>query len=352
MNLKKILQKNKKFVIAEIGHNHQGSLSKAKDLILSAKNAGADAVKFQKRFNKELYTKEFYNQTYDHPNSYGKTYGIHRDKLELSFKEYKSLQKYSKKLKIIFFATPFDFQSVDFLEKLKVPCYKLASADLTNTPLQEYVAKTGKQIFISTGGGTFKDIDRAVKNITRFNKKIAILHCTASYPADVEDMNLNIIKKIKKKFKSYPVGLSDHENGIDAASIAYMLGAQVFEKHFTLNRSWKGTDQSFSLEPQGLSKLIRNLNRIPKLLGNKDKKFLKSEKKPIYKMAKKIVASNFLPKGKKIVFNDLSFKSPGDGLRPYEYKKIIGKYLKKSLQKDENFTFKLLSKKKLMKLDD
>ena len=95
-----------------------------------------------KRFNKELYTKEFYNQTYDHPNSYGKTYGIHRDKLELSFKEYKSLQKYSKKLKIIFFATPFDFQSVDFLEKLKVPCYKLASADLTNTPLQEYVAKT------------------------------------------------------------------------------------------------------------------------------------------------------------------------------------------------------------------
>lgn len=341
-------KKNKKrdfFVIAEIGHNHQGSLIKAKQLIKAAKDAGADAVKFQKRFNKELYTNEFYNSPYDNPNSYAETYGKHRDFLEFNFNQYKELQKYSKKIGIIFFATPFDFKSVDFLKKLNVPCYKLASADLTNTPLQEHVAKTGKQIFLSTGGGTFKDIERAVKNITKFNKKLTILHCTASYPADVEDMNLNIIQKLKRKFKNYPIGLSDHENGIDAASIAYMLGARVFEKHFTINRSWKGTDQSFSLEPQGLSKLIRNLERIPKLLGNHEKKFLKSEKKPIYKMAKKIVASDFLPKGKKIVFNDLSFKSPGDGLRPYEYKKIIGKYLKKSLQKDENFSFKLLSKK-------
>ena len=126
------------------------------------------------------------------------------------------------------------------------------------------------------------------------------MHCTASYPADVEDMNLNIIKKIKKKFKSYPVGLSDHENGIDAASIAYMLGAQVFEKHFTLNRSWKGTDQSFSLEPQGLSKLIRNLNRIPKLLGNKDKKFLKSEKNLFTKWQKKLLQAIFCLKEKKL----------------------------------------------------
>ena len=129
------------FVIAEIGNNHQGSLQKAIQLIKAAKDSGASAVKFQKRFNKDLYTEEFYNTPYIHVNAYAKTYGKHRDYLEFSFIQYKKLMNYAKKLGIIFFATPFDFKSVDFLEKLKVPCYKIASGDLTNTPLQEYIAK-------------------------------------------------------------------------------------------------------------------------------------------------------------------------------------------------------------------
>ena len=122
---------------------------------------------------------------------------------------------------------------------------------------------------MSTGGGNFKDIERAYKNIIKYNKKLIILHCTASYPANLDDMNLAVINELKKKYKKINIGLSDHENGIDAATIAYMLGARVFEKHFTLDRSWKGTDHAFSLEPQGLSKMIRNLNRISVMIGKR-----------------------------------------------------------------------------------
>ena len=211
------------FVIAEIGHNHMGDIKEAFNLIESAKKCGADAVKLQKRDNKSLYTKKFYNTLYNNPNSYGRTYGEHREFLEFGKKEYIKLIKFSKKIGIKLFATPFDFKSVKFLEKLRMPFYKIASADLTNTPLQIEVAKTGKPVILSTGGGTFKDIDRAVKNIIKINKKITVLHCTASYPAKIEDMNLSIISKLKKKYKNITIGLSDHENGIDAGVVAYML---------------------------------------------------------------------------------------------------------------------------------
>lgn len=323
------------FVIAEIGHNHQGSIKIAKQLILSAKESGASAVKFQKRNNKKLYTKELYDQIYDHPNSYAKTYGKHREALEFSFKQFKELSDYAKKIDIIFFATPFDFDSVDFLEKLKVPCYKIASADLVNIPLQNYIASKNKTIFLSTGGGNMSDVLRAYNNIYKKNKKLAILHCTASYPAEIKDMNLRVIEVLKKKFPKIPIGLSDHENGIDAAPIAYMLGARIFEKHFTLNRAWKGTDQAFSLEPQGLKKLVRNLNRIETLLGSKNKSILPSELNPIKKMAKSIVASKYLEKDHIIKIEDLAFKSPGGGLKPYLYKSLINKKTKKIIKIDE-----------------
>jgi len=334
------IKKGKIFIIAEIGHNHQGSLKKAKDIMLAAKNSGANAVKFQKRDNKFLYTEDFYNSPYDHPNSYADTYGKHREFLEFGISEYKKLIKYAKKIGIIIFATPFDFKSVDFLSKLKFPLYKIASADLTNIPLQQYIAKKNKPIILSTGGGTFADIERAYKNITKINKKIIILHCTASYPAEIKDMNLNVISELKKKYKNIPIGLSDHENGIDAASIAYMLGARIFEKHFTVNRSWKGTDQSFSLEPTGLSKLVRNLKRIPTLLGSKTKKFLQSEKKPIYKMRKSIVALKDFKKNHKLSIKDLAFKSPGRGMEAYKFNLVINKKLKREIKKDEYINLK------------
>ena len=327
--------RNDPFVIAEIGHNHKGSIKLAKELFYQAKKCGASAVKLQKRDNKILYTKKFYNQPYDHKNSYGSTYGKHREFLEFSFSQYVELKKYAKKIGIIFLCTPFDEPSVDFLEKVNLDAYKIASADLINTPLQLKIAKTKKPIFLSTGGGNYKDIKRAVQNISKINKKLIILHCTASYPVEIEDMNINVITKLKQQYPNNTIGLSDHENGIDAASIAYMLGARVFEKHFTLNRSWKGTDHSFSLEPHGLERLIRNLKRIPILLGSKNKKLLTSEKEPMRKMQKSIVALRNIQKGTKIQYQDLIFKSPGGGLKPYEFKKILGKKAKKLILKDE-----------------
>ena len=286
------ITKKKVYIIAEIGHNHQGNLETAFELFKQAKLAGADAVKLQKRDNKSLYTKSFFNEKYDHENSYGKTYGEHREYLEFGISEYKELINYAKEIEIDFFSTPFDFNSIEFLEKLEMPAYKIASADLTNTPLQKKIAETKKQIFMSTGGGNLDDVRRAKDNIFAINQNLAILHCTASYPAKVEEMNLSVLNSYAKEFPKIKLGLSDHENGIDAGPIAYMLGARVFEKHFTLDRAKKGTDHSFSLEPQGLTKFVRNIHRIDKMLGSPQKRLLDSEKKPLFKMKKSIVAKN------------------------------------------------------------
>lgn len=332
----------KPFVIAEIGHNHKGSIEIAKELFFSAKSCGADAVKLQKRSNVDLYTKDFYNSIYVSENSYGKTYGQHREYLEFGKKEYKELIKYAKKIDLEFLCTPFDFKSLSFLEELNIQAYKIASADLVNLPLQTVIAKTKKPIFLSTGGGNFVDIDRAVKNISKINKKLSILHCTAAYPVELKDMHLNVINVLKKKYPNNIIGLSDHENGIDAAPLGYMLGARVFEKHFTLDRSWKGTDHAFSLEPEGLRKLIRNLRRIPLILGSKNKKILPAEKIPLQKMFKSIVASKDLKKNTILKYTDISYKSPGGGLKPYEYKKILNKKTKIEIKKDQLILLKKL----------
>ncbi len=331
---------NKKiFVIAEIGHNHQGNIEICKQMFKAAKDSGADAVKLQKRDNKSLFTKKLYNESYNSENAYAPTYGEHREKLEFSKEQYKELIEYSREIGITFFATAFDFNSADFLYELEMPAYKIASGDLLNTPLQEKIAKFQKPVLLSTGGGTFNDIVRAVENILKFNKDLILFHCTASYPANVEDMNLSVIPELIKMFPDLTIGLSDHENGIDAASIAYMLGARAFEKHFTLNRSWKGTDQSFSLEPEGLRKLVRNLNRIPILLGNSDKQLLESEKKPLKKMAKSIVANGNLKKGTILEIKHLSFKCPSGGLPPYELQNLIGKTLTIDINDEDFITF-------------
>lgn len=334
--------RNNFYVIAEIGHNHQGSLAKAKELFLEAKKAGADAVKLQKRNNKNLYTRDFYNEFYNSENSYGNTYGEHREALEFNEIQYQQLISYAKELNIDFFATPFDFLSVDFLEKLNMPYYKIASADLLNLPLQEYIAKKNKPIFLSTGGGSIEDVKRAVNFILSINKKLTLLHCTAAYPAPIEDMNLKVISTYKKEFPDLIIGLSDHENGIDAGPVAYMLGARVFEKHFTLDRASKGTDHSFSLEPVGLTKFIRNLKRVDLMLGSGEKKLLESEKKPLFKMQKSIVVNKDIKLGHILKKEDIAFKSPGGGIHPYMYKEILGKKINRNLKEDSKILFEYI----------
>ena len=326
--------KEKTFVIAEIGSNHQGSVETALELISEAKKNGASAVKFQKRNNKNLFTSELYNANYENDNSYGKTYGLHREALEFNLDQFKVIKDYCTKLDIVFFFFFFDFDSIDFLMKLEVDLFKVASADLMNTPLLNALAKTQKTIILSTGGGTMDDIKRAANEILTINQKLVILHCTASYPVIHSDMNLSVIPKLISEFPDQVIGLSDHENGVHAASIAYMLGARVFEKHFTLNRSWKGTDHSFSLEPIGMGKLTRNLARIPDLLGDGIKRKLESELKPLKKMSKSIVASKNISKGDIIELNMLNYKSPGGGLEPHRNNDLIGKKTLRDIETD------------------
>lgn len=314
---------NDAYVISEIGHNHQGSLEKCKELIRKAKECGADAVKLQKRANRDLYTKTFYGLPYDNPNSFGKTYGEHREALELGEDEYVEIKKFCSEIGIVFFATPFDLVSVDFLDSLGIAAFKIASGDLTNIPLIEYIAQFNKPMIISTGGSCMKDIVRAYNAVG--HKKLAFLHCVASYPNQPEDMNLKAIQTLRDAFPTTIVGLSDHYNGILMSEAGYMMGARIIEKHFTLNHSSKGTDHSLSLEPEGLRKLCRDLKRLPVAMGDGLKRVSQKELGPITKMSKAIYPKKRLPKGKKLTSDDLVLKSPGEGLEPYHLDDVIGK---------------------------
>lgn len=330
------------YVIAEIGNNHQGSLETALQMIKVAAGAGADAVKFQKRDNKALYTKDFYNKPYDNENSYGATYGIHRDYLEFGMEEYVQLKKCAAQYNVDFLATAFDFPSVDFLEELGVGAYKVASGDLTSLPLLKYIAKLGKPMFVSTGAGNLDEVRLAYDAILQHNSQLCLLHCTAGYPTEYHDLNLRVIDVFKKEFPKAIIGYSGHDNGILAASIAYMLGARVVEKHFTLNRAWQGTDHKFSLEPEGLRKQVRDLQRINIALGTGVKELQDFEKGARAKMGKGVYLAKPLSAGTTLTMEDLVFKSPANAIPPYKANEVIGKKLNVDLQEEASLDFKYL----------
>jgi sialic acid synthase len=315
------------FIIAEVGHNHQGRLEQALELIRAASIAGASAVKFQKRDNKSMFTPAMYNEPYNSENSFGDSYGLHRDALEFGLDEYKACIAEAQKMNITFFATAFDFQSADFLESLNMPLYKIASGDLTNLPLLEYVAGFKKPMIISTGGSNFEMIDVAARTIQRTHNNFAILQCTASYPADFKQLNLRVIERLREKYPENVIGFSGHDNGIAMSTAAFTLGARIIEKHFTLNRALKGTDHAFSLEPQGLGKLVRDLRRTSDALGDGKKVVYENELAPMRKMRKMIVVNRFMSAGTKISREDLEFRSPGDGLGPDKLDLVLGKTL-------------------------
>ncbi|HET6548846.1 MAG TPA: N-acetylneuraminate synthase family protein [Solirubrobacter sp.] len=330
------------FVIAEIGHNHQGSLEQAHELFREAKACGAHAVKLQKRDNRSLYTRDLFHRPYENENSYGSTYGEHREALEFGRSEYEDLKAHAAELGIAFFATAFDVPSADFLAELDMPLYKIASADLINVPLLRHVAKIGKPMILSTGGATLEDVRRGYEAVAEINPQVALLQCTAGYPAAWEELDLRVVSTYRDLFPEAVVGLSSHDNGIAMAVAAYVLGARIVEKHFTLNRALKGTDHRFSLEPQGLRKLVRDLRRTRIALGDGTKTMYPSETEPIIKMAKKLVAARNLPAGHTLTEADVAMKSPGDGLPPYELDRILGRTLRHPVQEDTALTFELL----------
>lgn len=309
----------------------------------AAKEAGVDAVKLQKRHNKHLYTRKYYETPYNSESAFGNTYGLHREALEFGKKQYQELQEYAHHLGLIFFATPFDMHSVDFLENLEMPLYKIASGDLTNLPLLKHVAATGNPILLSTGGGSLDDVRRAVEAVLSLNKNLAVLQCTASYPSDFSELDLSVISLYRREFPAQVIGFSAHDNGIAMSVAAYVLGARIIEKHFTLNRVMKGTDHAFSIEPLGMKKLVRDLRRVRMAMGDGRKKIYQSEKNAIFKMGKHIVAAKNLNKGQLIKKGDLAFKSPAEGLPPYQADILYGKKLKVKLDKDTAFKLAYVS---------
>lgn len=332
------------YVIAEIGHNHQGSLEKAREMFREAKLAGAHAVKLQKRDNRGLYTKAAYNKPYDNENSFGATYGEHREFLEFGAREYRDLQAYAAELGVDFFSTAFDKASADFLAGLDVPAYKIASGDIKSVPLLQHVASFGKPIVVSTGGALLEDVQRAYDAIMPINPQLAILQCTAGYPAAFEELDLRVIDQYRERFPGAVIGFSSHDNGIAMPVAAFVLGARIVEKHFTLNRAMKGTDHAFSLEPVGLRKMVRDLERTHKALGDRVKKIYDSEKAPIIKMGKSLVVARDLPSGHVLGVDDIVMKSPGGGIPPYELQNVLGRVTLKALHADDFLSTDVLSK--------
>lgn len=324
------------YVIAEIGHNHQGSIENCKTLFTEAARAGASAVKLQKRDNRALFTRSAFDAPYNSENAYGPTYGTHREALEFGWDGYLELQQHAKQIGITFFATAFDFPSADFLCELDAPAYKIASGDLKTTPLLEHVAGFGKPMIVSTGAATMEDVQRAYDKILPINPQLAILQCTAAYPPEYEHLDLRVIETYRQRFPEATIGFSGHDSGIAMSVVAYTLGARIVEKHFTTNRALRGTDHAFSLEPVGLRKLVRDLQRTRTSLGNGEKTFYEAEMAPSIKMGKKLVASRDLPAGHVLTPEDIAIKSPGDGLQPYYFHQLVGMTLRVPVSADDD----------------
>lgn len=331
INNKKYDDSTPPFVIAELGHNHQGSLETCLQMIRAAAYAGASAVKLQKRDNRNLFTEEAFNAPYNSENAFGDTYGAHREALEFGEGEYRACMDEAKRNGVVFFSTAFDIQSANFLAKLEVPAIKIASGDLKSTHLLEYVSKLGIPLIVSTGGAELSDVDRAFNLLNMNCKEFAILQCTAGYPPKYEELNLNVISSYRERYPETVIGYSGHDSGIAMSLVAYALGARVIEKHFTLNRAMKGTDHAFSLEPDGMRKLVRDLTRAQAAFGDGVKKVYESEVTPIRKMGKMIIASRDMRAGETLTESMVEYRSPADGLSPFQIGEILGKVVSRDI---------------------
>jgi N-acetylneuraminate synthase/sialic acid synthase len=281
-------------VCAEIGNSHQGQLGIALAMIRKAAQCGAGAVKFQKRSNSTLYSRALLDAPYANENSFGATYGEHREALELSPEALRDCFHEARRCRVIGFATAFDETSADQLMALDVPAIKLASGALTDTALQQHVASFHIPIILSTGGGTAEDIDRAVQTITAIHPQLALLHAVASYPMlDAKDANLRCILTLRSRYPELVIGYSSHSPGIMLSLVAVAFGASIVEQHFTLSRAMKGTDHAFSLEPRGLETLCEDVGKVHAALGDGVKRWLECERGPISKM-RRVMTENGL----------------------------------------------------------
>tara|TARA_Y100000590_G_scaffold427410_1_gene537538 strand:- start:111 stop:989 length:879 start_codon:yes stop_codon:yes gene_type:complete len=266
------------FIIAEIGNNHNGEIKNALELIKISKELGVDAVKFQVKNIEKSFSKELLDSSYTNENSFGKTYREHKQALEFSKEELVNLYEFSKKIGIICFSTPFDIDSVNLLESIGNPLYKISSFHVTDLPLIETIAKTNKPVIMSTGMSSLEEIDKAVELFRNYNDQLALLQCTSCYPTNDEDVNLNVIPSLKNRYDC-PIGYSGHERGIAICTSAVALGACIIERHFTTDRTLKGPDHASSIEPIGMRDIVTRSKKIFTALGSSNKTVLESELK-------------------------------------------------------------------------
>ena len=335
---------NGAFVIAEVGQNHQGDLELAREYIKLMAMAGADAVKFQTRNNKYLFSQDAYEADYASENAFAQTYGAHREALELKPEALPILKQDCEKYGIKFMSTPFDEPSLKLLMDIDIDIIKIASFDLGNLPFLHRIAKTGKPVVMSVGGGKLEQIRSSVETLLEYeNADIAILHCVSEYPCAHDRLGLSEIGTLIKEFPNCAIGSSDHFNGTLSGPVAYMQGARVFEKHVTLNRAWKGTDHSFALEPEGFRKFVRDIKRTPEMLPAKPKDDIGNE--PVFKkLGKSVIANQAIAAGEEITIDKLSGRIFRQTYIPVrESGKVIGKVAMQSFAEGDPIDFAKLS---------
>lgn len=338
--------KNEVYIIGEIGQNHNGSVDLAKLLIeVAARPVSEDlfglsltpmnAVKLTKRDLKEELSTSQMNKPYNNIHSFGKTYGEHRAFLELDDNQHYECYKYAKEHNLDFIETLCSIGCLSLLKLFTPDRLKVASRDLTNLPLLNSLAETKIPIILSTGMAGIEELNNALEIISKYHNQISILHCVSQYPTEPLNTNLNTILYLKKHYSQYTIGYSDHTIGISAPIAAVAMGAKIIEKHITIDRKMKGTDQAGSLGMDGINRMVRDIRIIEKSLGTEDLFIDESVVSAKHKLERSIATNKNLKAGYLIKEEDIHLLSPGDGYKWHERSLIIGKQLKHDINKDE-----------------
>ena len=335
----------KTYIVGEIGQNHNGSVDIAKLIIEIASREvfddlgnplkGIDAIKLTRRdLNEELSISQM-NSIYDSPHAFGKTYGEHRQYLELSDEQHFELYKYIKEKHLDLIETICAKEALSMLKLFFPDKLKVASRDITNIPLLEAMAETGIPIILSTGMSGKKELDDALEVITKYHAKISILHCVSQYPTEPQNVNLNTIKYLLQHYHEYTIGYSDHTIGISMPLVAVAMGAKIIEKHITVDRGLKGTDQAGSLGPDGIHRMMRDLRLLELSMGSNAIFIDPSVKNSSLKLERSIATNRDMKAGEIITPNDIHLLSPGDGYKWMDKDCVIGKKLLYDIGRNE-----------------
>ncbi|NMB99409.1 MAG: N-acetylneuraminate synthase [Thermoanaerobaculaceae bacterium] len=334
INKRKIGNGHPCFIIAEAGVNHNGKLGLAFKLVDAAKDSGADAVKFQTFKAENLVLKGAPQANYQKKNAKFKDQYEMIKSLELKFQDFVKIKERCDKRNIIFLSTPFDEESATFLNQINVPAFKIGSGDFNNLPLLKEIVKFGKPLILSSGMSDLKEVKKVIGKLKQIGlKKMALLHCVSSYPAPYSDVNLNVVKKFKSLF-DFPIGFSDHTLGVHIPIAAVSLGANIIEKHFTLDRKMEGPDHKASLQPEELKEMVKMLRDVESALGEAKKKIVSSEENTLQVARKSLVAKVNIKKGERIKRDMVVSKRPFGGIDPMMIDKLIGKIAKIDIKKD------------------